>query len=506
MTDNKDKVIKTWEVPNIDLNLRHYSGSVVDVFNKIKSDIVTYLSTPFVHPKLRAIYSAIYHAFEYYEVLSPEFTESNTFLDSTIKIFNEDFEYLSQNYTSDDPFDSPVVSLSARVKSPLSFVEKVKNKVNEYLTQNRDFSYFNESLRDIIGIRIIIDPPSNIKSQGLQAESDYLYNIFYDLMTYRGILGDSNSIFKFLDVNTRYDKTKLEKMKKSKYPGKAILAGTQLDDNDRSDLDSYRCIVIPQTRPDFMESIDSKVKDYHFYPKKNGYQSIHICVSPKFDSSLEKRGVPDCILPSKVSDYSIEYQFRDARENAFSILGPASHGNLKPYEKIYHRLAVPSFIEADDSIRLLKPRSFGENYQKFYGPSFEDRFNIPYPLFSRTFDEETQNDILAEKKEVSFDQLTNSYYVSDILIPICVRREDAEAIKRAFTLKAFIENSHIYDSVIVPTDLVNPNTISNQRSPIKLYKFITPYKELSKNIEQSNPRENSKLENNPAAIELDDDL
>lgn len=500
MIDKKNETKNIWEVPNIDLNLRHYSGSVSDVFKKIKNDIVNYLSKPNINPKSREIYSAIYNALNYYEMLSPEFPESSTFLQSSLEIFNEDFEYLSQKYTSDDPFDLPVVSLSARVKSPLSFVEKVKNKVNEYLNQDRDFSYFNESLRDIIGVRVVIDPPSSVKSQGLQAESDYLYNAFFDLMTFRGILDDSDSVFKFLDVNTRYDKTKLEKIKNSTYSGKFILSGSPLTDSDKLELDNYNCIVIPQSRPEFMEKIDSKVKDYRLYPKKSGYQSLHICVTPSFANLLDKKALPDCILPSKASDYSIEYQFRNVREDEFSRLGPASHGKLKPFEKVYHRLAIPSFIDNDNSRKILVPRNFGENYQQFYGPSFEDRFNIPYPLFVSTFDEATQNEILAEKKEVSFNDFTQAYCVSNAEIPLCVDKDDAKSIKTPFKLIDLLERLHVSDATIVPTELVSGGIINGKTNPIKLYKFIVPVRVVSR---QSKDFTSPNGHNFPG---LDDDL
>ena len=35
-----------WEVPEIDLHLRHYSGHPSDVIKKLKSDIERYLSNP----------------------------------------------------------------------------------------------------------------------------------------------------------------------------------------------------------------------------------------------------------------------------------------------------------------------------------------------------------------------------------------------------------------------------------------------------------------------------
>lgn len=492
MAEKKIKSRNYWEVPDVDLNLRHYSGPVFDVFKKIKSDIVDYLSTSDkATEKSRQIYSAIYNALDYYEILSPDFSIDSEFLASSIQTFNEDFEYLSDKYRRDNPSDPQVISLSARIKSPLSFVEKVKDKVNEYLEQDRDFIYFNESLRDIIGVRVVVDPPTHIKNQGLQAESDYLYDIFYDLMCQRGILEDLPSStptegkFKFIDVNTRYDRNKLEKMKSSLYPGAYISTDADLTDEAREELKQCKYIVKPKTRPSYMSEIDSKVKDYRLYPKKSGYQSIHICVVPSYSSFVRKPQLPACIIPPATSDYSLEYQFRDARENNFSENGPASHETLKPFEKMYHRLAVPSFIACDDEIqsttstgtyrKILKPRNFGENYQKFYGPSFEDRFGISYYMFKYTFDEQTQDDILAQRKYVAFDDVSNTYIAVDNPMEICVEKEDRDDISdEASVVRDLLLESSIRAESYSEEEKSHSNADSKKKkhSCVKFYKLV----------------------------------
>lgn len=500
----------SWEVPEIDLNLRHYSGSVSDVLKKIKRDIINYLITPTVSDSSRKIYSAIYNALDYYEILSPEISDNNNFLDSSLQTFNDDFRYLSDKYDS----DSQVISLNARIKSPLSFVEKVKDKVNEYISENRNFVYFNESLRDILGVRIIVTPPPHIKAQGPQAESDYLYEVFYSLMTHRGILEENSTDdnhFKFLDVNTRYDKNKLERLKKTQFLGKFLSTSDTLSKEELKALENYEYIIKPTTRPSFMEIIDSKVKDYHFYPKKSGYQSIHICIVPKFSKYVKKPELPNCIIPPASSDYSIEYQFRDSHEDDFSNFGPASHGKLKPFEKIYHRLAIPAFIDSDISTkrRILKPRNFGENYQRFYGPSFESRFNINYQMFNYTFDETTKNDILSGAKIVRFNENTNTYYVVNNPIPLCVDKNDREALIDPNTMINFLETAHASDSTLEPTQ----TDTTKKKNKFDLYKFVSSSrtKTKEKRTEQINrlrfKREKSLLKqykkNN---INRDDDL
>ena len=85
------------------------------------------------------------------------------------------------------PNEAPVINVNGRIKSPIGVVEKIKEKITEYLDENRDLAYFNESLRDLIGVRFVINPPEEVQTQGMQAESDYLYTIYYDLMDRHGI-------------------------------------------------------------------------------------------------------------------------------------------------------------------------------------------------------------------------------------------------------------------------------------------------------------------------------
>lgn len=502
MQNSNTQLKNEWEVPEIDLNLRHYSGSVCDVFKKIKQDIVNYLSTPNVPEKTRKIYSAIYNALNYYETLSPEFKENNEFIDASINTFNEDFEYLSGKYTSNSFIDAPIISVSARIKSPLSFVEKVKDKINVYLDEDRDLKYFNESLRDIIGVRVVVNPPNSVKKLGLQAESDYLYNVFYDLMTHRGIKNGfaypAMNKFKFLDVNTRYDKNKLQKIKANKYSGKLVLSDCIPTPKEQEAINNCTCIVKPKTRPFFMETIDSKVKDYHFYPKKSGYQSIHICVVPPFYGMVKTPELPACIIPAANSDYTIEYQFRDFREDEFSNRGPASHKTLKPFEKIYHRLAIPSFIDLDgyrtrleysSYKKALRAKNFGENYQKFYGPTFEDRFNIDYQLFNSIFDEETRNDILAEKKVVVFNKETNTYIAADNSLPVFVERKDRDALSGSSSITEFLEKSHFNDSSLGPSTGIGTSTENKKtKYHIKLYKVIPGSKKRLKHMQKKSTK------------------
>ena len=213
------KTTQSWEIPEIDLNLRHYLGNPSDVIKALKSKINRYLSNSKVSIEKRQIYSAIYNALCYYKDISylpsAEFKIRDTFLSNCIKSFNEDYKYLAQKYNSSDPSDAPVINFIGRIKSPISFIDKVKEKITEYLEEGRDLSYFNESLRDLIGMRVIVDPPEEIKAQGPQAESDFLYEVYYDLMSHRGITDQKsdNATYKFIPVNTRFHPNKSEEIK-----------------------------------------------------------------------------------------------------------------------------------------------------------------------------------------------------------------------------------------------------------------------------------------------------
>lgn len=434
----------SWENPKIDLNLRHYKGSSSDVIKKIKMDIENFLSSEDVPKKTREIYSAIYCALDYYRTISympsPEFSTDETFLSRSIKTFNSDYDYLIDQFQSNNEEDLPVVSLSARVKSPLGFVNKVREKINEYVEKDRDLSYFTESLRDLLGIRIVVNPPDEIQKQGEQAESDFLYQVTHSLMEKHGIFRDNpiEGDFKFIPVNTRHNPNKLQSIKNRKGFTECIANGIVK-------------IFIPQNRiikfknkKDGKEKIinfddkriDSVLKDYNRWPKFSGYQSIHMCIIPDYSKDIEMPKLPPCILPQKINDFAIEYQIRTAKQDDFAENGPASHRfSYKPQETRYHRLAVPLYIEHDmltipkDStidtsqgaklgpLQLhkvkLKLKNFAQSFEKFYHHSFKNRFNIDFAEFRDRFSFQDRNDILAGVKTVHFDSDKGVYELLD---------------------------------------------------------------------------------------------
>lgn len=437
--------LESWEVDNVDLNLRHYSGHPTDVIKEIKYNIEKYLSSQNVTDEQRRIYSAVYNALEYYSVISyiqpADFDTEDSFLSCAIDSFNQDSRYLSKKYDPSDPTAIPVISFSARIKSPISFIEKMKEKISEYIKTGRDLSNFNESLRDLLGARIVVTPPIEIKKLGPQAECEFLYKVVYDLMEKHGInktdsFNKEPDVYEFIDINTKYHPHKQEEIQER--PAKEGFAeGVN--------------IFIPTSRIPEIDRphVSRKVKDYVMYPKFSGYQSVHVCVIPDYSEFIGSKQLPMCIIPPAKNDYYIEYQFRTDVQNEFAEHGIASHKkNYKPDQGRYHRLAVPLYIEVDGphdiadnwpdkpipkkpgAYKKLKLRNFAESYERFYGHTFADRFGISFKEFRDLFSTSERDDILSLRKVPVFNPELDSYELASPEITVALTDNQIFAIKQ----------------------------------------------------------------------------
>ena len=97
---NKKKY--TWEVPEVNLNLRNskYKGKASDAIKQLKDDIIFYLRGENVSLEQRQIYSAIYNALNYYNSVtylpSPEYDIKDTFLTYAINELNNDYAFFQK--------------------------------------------------------------------------------------------------------------------------------------------------------------------------------------------------------------------------------------------------------------------------------------------------------------------------------------------------------------------------------------------------------------------------
>lgn len=427
----------------VDLNLKHYIGNRSDVLKFILKQLAEYLKNNKIDENSRKIYSAIYNAIIYYQTVSelsiPGETTNKTFLENTIDDINDTYQYLSNKYNTPT---HKVIKIKARVKSPVSAIKKILEKVDEYIEDNRDLSKLNESLRDFIGIRLIIDAPTEIKSQGKQAISNYRYEIINDLLEYKGIRNQlsrkpSNTDYQFIPVNTEHDPTKLQKIKQ-----RAINKEFKFDPKQEG-------VFIPKTRPAFMEDYDIYCKDYSLYPKASLYQRLHICAYPYYSKGIYIPLLPNYINPPKSTIPALEYQICTTEEDDWAEHGKASHQTYK--ERSFHRLSTPLCIELDsqtDKIRLLR---FDESFKNFYGYEFKDRFNIDYQDFLNIFNSKEQDYILAEKSKVIYDENTKEYDLvkyPKIIIPddIDELKETLRKNKSIAYLEDFYETNHILDN------------------------------------------------------------
>lgn len=553
-----------WEVPEVDLHLRHYSGHPSDVIKKLKSDIERYLSNPnleenrtalrydennnpyMISYNIRQIYSAIYNALNYYKNISylpsAEYETGESFLSNSIRTFNEDYDYLAQKYNSKDLTQEPVIKVCGRIKSPLSFMDKVREKIEEYIEQKRDFRFFNESLRDLIGVRFVINPPQEIQNQGLEAETDYLYRIYYDLMEHHGITKPKDApiesgLFKFLPVNTRHDQNKLSKIKsRPDEEGFAVWVQNGIKG-------FYRPTKrIPEVE---QESVDTVTKDYIRWPKYKGYQSLHVCIIPYYSQDVDHINIPNCIIPPSCKDSFIEYQFRTEKENEYAERGPASHNTQYKPTGSYHRLAVPFYIEFDNPenlpeisydplrtfkkplnyINRLKLRNFGESFKKYYGPTFEEFFGIPFKKFRDVFGSQDRTDILSKRKTVVYDKESDIYTTQDSSsekpnpISIALTPEEILTLKEILASKdgnqlvEFFSKQHLQDAVIQviqnPENSKPSSTTSQKASGINLYS-LNLSEERNRPFQESK-KEESQIPINPVIVKpngssLDDDL
>lgn len=480
-------------IPEVDLNLRHYIGNRSDVIKDVLMQIKNYLRCNKITASNRVIYSAIYNALLYYQNISDlsisgESSEK-TFLENTIKLINDDYNFLADKYNIKnldeinrlrakenlEPIPQ-VIQVKCRVKSPVSAMEKIKSKVEEYVKTGRDLSRLNESLRDFIGIRFIINAPPEIKAQGKKAESDFCYKVFQDLTEHHGILRQLNNEsleddFDFIPVNTDHDPHKLQKLK-----DRAINKEFEIDPEKEG-------VYIPTSRPKFMEIIDKFVKDYRMFPKPKLYQRMHICAHPHYaKKSIQQITLPKYIIKPKSNKPALEYQVCTGDEEWWCEYGKAPHKQYK--DRTFHRLGIPLLINLDKDKNKVRLNRLDECMKEFYGYDFQDMFGMDYQEFLHTFDTEQCNEVLAGLKEIVFNEKTQEYELKHIERTFILQGgQKIDFVKNLLKnsskeeLQRFYEANGINNNTIYPKNLKERKRICPK---IKVYEFCPSVKNKSK--------------------------
>ena len=427
-----------WEDPKVIIDLRdpQFTGKNTEAIERLTDNLLNYLNNPNIEPDKKAIYSAIYNALSYYKIISyyPSADYStDSFLTYTIQELNDEYNYLKK-YNQMYPNNNPVIRLEARIKSPISFINKTLEKIDEYRRDKCDFTHLNDSIRDLMAAKIIVTPPKEIKAKGKQAEADFLYSVYLDWLNFHGVnepsFSPSEHKYQFIPVNTAHDPQKLEKLKKR--PSIKGFAKGVLEK-----------IYIPKHRHPALEGeIDSFTKDYVMYPKETGYQALHTCIVPSFSKYVDRPEIATCVTPPAYYDYCIEYQFLTEEQYHNSTHGFCSHDDYKESDRDYSRYAIPLYIAVDDitimdaeelsfhkTRDVLRPRPIAECIRKFYGEGMLKRFGIlPLSVLNRDFPQHL--DAVLERREISiYDSKAKKYcFVDAYKQPIVGTREELKEL------------------------------------------------------------------------------
>lgn len=422
---------KTFKEP--DLNIRHYIGSREDILKKLKSAISEYLQHKEVPDPERTFYSSLYHGISYYQAITDRSismeSEGQTFLENVLKVINDDYKYLCDKYNPKDPTMPRVISFKGRIKSPASAIEKLIDKCREYYEDGMDFSYLNDSLRDFFGVRIVIEPPIEIKKQGKQAESDYLYMIMHDFLERKGLDRqiDGASLptdYTFTRVNTVHEPNKLDKI--IERPSKEGFSSKAMEAMKLPGRDQF---YIPTSIPPEIERYHDYMKAYRLYPKFQGYQRDHFCAYPPYASTVKIPKHPKYIKPTKSLRPCLEYQFCLGDEEYHANHGIASHIVYKYYGRDadndslensldaemlsagtgFSRYEIPMILVTDSDTDTIRLSRFDEAMEAYHGFSFKDFFGIDYQTFLEKFDTEERDDVFAQRKKIKYDKELSDY-------------------------------------------------------------------------------------------------
>ena len=290
----------------------------------------------------KLLYSTYLRGLEYYQYIS---NPRGKFLHNSLKYVNSQYKILSNKYKN--------LSVEGRVKSLLSSDEKIKNKICEYIRDNRDLKDLNFSLRDFVAFRFIL---KDSKKTTEKKEVKKCYKLLRDHINLC-----EKSGFTLIPVRAE----RLDAIRKQ-----------QIYTHNPNEVN----IFIPNKKSKyFHKRFTPFVKDYIRYPKKTLYQSLHYC------ANLPKPNFYN--YPA-----TLEFQFRTENMHHNAEKGIFSHDAIYKKNNIFHILNVPTFIRLNNNDEL-QCLSFDKNLKIKYG-QFEDLYNIPYKIFKRVFSVQEQKQIL----------------------------------------------------------------------------------------------------------------
>lgn len=317
-----------------------YPKQILDIYI---SKLENFISSAKLDRASYDIYTAYLEGLKYYQFLS---NPNTNFFKELLSLVNTQYNILKKKY--------PNLQAEGRIKSLLSADEKIKDKICEYIKDDRDLKKLNFSLRDFIAFRFILPKRKFFSSERLDVQK--CYKLLKDHITIAEKQG-----FKPIPIR----KERLEKIKEP-----------HTYDIDAKEIGLY----IPRFKsPFFLKRFSSFVRDYIRYPKKTLYQSLHYCLNTPI---------------IKTDDFSgaIEIQFRTNQMHEHSEHGAFSHDEIYKQSNFFHILNIPTFIKSNN-YGILEVQNFEKNLKIKYG-EFEDIYQIPYTSFKTKLSEADQKKIL----------------------------------------------------------------------------------------------------------------
>ena len=325
------------------LKLTDISGNTSEeILDTYINNLENFINTTNLPSSSYKIYMAYLNGLKYYQSLANP--NDNAFKE-LLSFMNSQYITLKKKY--------PKLNLEGRIKSLLSADEKIKDKICEYIKENRDLKNLNFSLRDFIAFRYILPKNKFFNSEFLEVQR--CYKLLKDQIHIAEKQG-------FNPIPIR--KERLEKIK-----------GKHNYNINPKEVNLY----IPKFKsPFFLKRFSSFVRDYIRYPKETLYQSLHYSANlPNFENTSQK---------------AIEFQFRTSNMHKHSEYGIFSHDKIYKQNNFFHILNVPTYIKSNN-YGLLEPLTFEKNLKTKYD-DFQNIYNIPYSAFKSKLSLEEQKKLL----------------------------------------------------------------------------------------------------------------